>query len=270
MGNKDLKIIVFDLDETLGYFTELSIFISSLELEFNKKITGETFFKLVDLFPEFLRPGILTILEYLKDKKERNTKIKVMIYTNNQGPRTWVMQIKDYFDNKLNYKLFDQVIAAFKVRGKRIEMCRTTHDKTVNDLLRCTHLPRGTKICFLDDQHHEEMEGEDVLYINVKPYNYTLTFREMAERYYDNNSEDINKINKSKEQFVSDIVRHMNITHFKPEKKDEKEQEIDEIVGKKILLHLNDFFRWNSNNRTRKHLKNIKLFKKNNRKTRKN
>lgn len=267
MGNRDLKIIVFDLDETLGYFTELFIFILSLEAEFNKKIYGESFFKLLDMFPEFLRPGILTILDYLKVKKERNNKVKVMIYTNNQGPRDWVMQIKEYFDNKLNYKLFDQVIAAFKVRGKQIEMCRTTHDKTVNDLLRCTHLPRGTKICFLDDQYHEDMESENVFYINVKPYKYMMSFKEMAERYYDNIIKDLNHSNKSRDEFVSDIVRRMNQTSFNVYKKDENEQKIDEIVGKKILTHLNEFFRWNVNDRTRKHLKNLKKY---NRKTRKN
>ena len=129
MTTKDLKIVVFDLDETLGYFVELSIFILALEEILNKKISSEEFFNLLDLFPEFLRPKILTILDYLKSKKSKSNKIKVMIYTNNQGPRSWVTSIKDYFEDKLNYKLFDQIIAAFKVKGKRIEMCRTIAER---------------------------------------------------------------------------------------------------------------------------------------------
>ena len=63
MTTKDLKIVVFDLDETLGYFVELSIFILALEEILNKKISSEEFFNLLDLFPEFLRPKILTILD---------------------------------------------------------------------------------------------------------------------------------------------------------------------------------------------------------------
>jgi hypothetical protein len=264
MANKEFKIVVFDLDETLGYFSELFIFILALEEQLHKKISSETFFKLLDLFPEFLRPRILSILQYLKSKKERNSKIKVMIYTNNQGPRSWVIQIKEYFENKLNYKLFDQIIAAFKVKGRQIEMCRTTHDKTVNDFLRCTQLPRDTKICFLDDQVHEEMESENVFYINVKPYYYNLSFKEMAERYYDKYEQELlRKLNKTKEQFVSGIINDMNITHFKPMEKDPNEQKIDDIVGKKILTHLNEFFKWAVNDKTRKHLKH------NNKKTRK-
>ena len=237
MTTKDLKIVVFDLDETLGYFVELSIFILVLEEFLNKKISSEEIFKLLDLFPEFLRPKILTILDYLKSKKSKSNKIKVMIYTNNQGPRSWVTSIKDYFEDKLNYKLFDQIIAAFKVKGKRIEMCRTTHSKTVNDFLNCTQLPKETKICFLDDQYHEDMESENVYYINVKPYYHTLSFNEMAERYYDNNS-----INKPRAEFVNSIVELMDKKHFNVIVKDEKEQKIDEIVSKKIISHLYDLF----------------------------
>ena len=258
MTTKDLKIVVFDLDETLGYFVELSIFILVLEEFLNKKISSEEIFKLLDLFPEFLRPKILTILDYLKSKKSKSNKIKVMIYTNNQGPRCWVTSIKDYFENKLNYKLFDQIIAAFKVKGKRIEMCRTTHSKTVNDFLNCTQLPKETKICFLDDQYHEDMESENVYYINVKPYYHTLSFNEMAERYYDNNS-----INKPRAEFVNSIVELMDKKHFNVIAKDEKEQKIDEIVSKKIISHLYDFFKLNINNKTRKYSK------RNNKKTRK-
>lgn len=253
MTNHDFKIVVFDLDETLGCFVELFIFISALETELNKKLSNEDFYKLMDLFPEFLRPKILTILEYLKQKKEKNNKIRVMIYTNNQGPTSWVIQIKNYFENKLNYKLFDKVISAFKVKGKQVEMCRTTHNKTLTDFLRCTQMPKDTKICFLDDQYHEEMESENVYYINVKPYYYNMEFKEMAERYYDNN-----KVDKPREKFVSDIVNNMNFTNFRPIKKDEIEQKIDVIVGKKIISHLNVFFKLNVNNRTRKYSENNK------------
>ena len=260
MATPDFKIVVFDLDETLGCFVELFIFISAIEAELNKNLSSTEFYNLLDVFPVFVRPKIFTILKYLKEKKEKNNKIQVMIYTNNQGPRSWTIQIKDYFENKLNYKLFDKVICAFKVKGKQIEMCRTTHNKTITDFLRCTQMPKDTKICFLDDQYHEEMKSENVYYINVKPYYYNMEFKEMAERYYDN----IKLTTKSKGEFVSAIVNHMNSTNFKPIKKDEMEQKIDVIVGKKIISHLNNFFRLNVNDRTRKNSENNK------RKTRKN
>ena len=55
-------------------------------------------------------------------KLKKNGKInRVIIYTNNMAPRAWVLGVKTYFELKMNYKLFDRVISAYKVRGKQIE-----------------------------------------------------------------------------------------------------------------------------------------------------
>jgi hypothetical protein len=61
------KIVVFDLDETLGYFMELGMFWDSLTnyIKNNKlqiPIDQKLFNKILDLYPEFLRPNILGIL----------------------------------------------------------------------------------------------------------------------------------------------------------------------------------------------------------------
>ena len=42
--NKPYKVVVFDLDETLGYFTEISIFWDALESFYGKKLTNDSFF----------------------------------------------------------------------------------------------------------------------------------------------------------------------------------------------------------------------------------
>ena len=128
--NKPLKIVVFDLDETLGYFTEFGIFCDCLNKYFkNNEYSNTHFTELLDLYPEFIRPKIINTLKYLKSKKMENKCYKVMIYTNNQGDKQWAINIKKYFDNKVNYELFDKIIAAFKVRGKQVEIGRTSHDK---------------------------------------------------------------------------------------------------------------------------------------------
>ena len=94
------KIVVFDLDETLGYFTEFGIFCDCLNAYFKKNNYSDLHFNdLLDLYPNFLRPKILNILQYLKNKKKENKCYKVMIYTNNQGDKNWVNNIKKYFDN---------------------------------------------------------------------------------------------------------------------------------------------------------------------------
>ena len=179
------KVVVFDLDETLGHFAELGMFCDALE-HFNKtNISKQHFFEIIDLFSSCLRPNILDILGYLRQKKRRGECEKVMVYTNNQGPRQWTENISSYFDDKLHTKLFDNIVCAFKVRGKRVEMLRTTHEKTVKDLVNCTKIPEDTKICFLDDQYHPYMKHNNVYYINIKPYVYEYPFDEMGDLYYD-------------------------------------------------------------------------------------
>jgi len=236
------KIVVFDLDETLGYFTEFGIFCECLDNYFNSnEYSKKHFNELLNLFPEFLRPNIFSILEYLKLKKQKNKCYKVMIYTNNQGDKSWAISIKNYFDKELNYKLFDQVIAAFKVQGQHIEICRTTHDKTVDDLITCTKLPENIEICFVDDVYHPGMNDDNVYYINVKPYYYKLNIEYMILKYLESNlSKHIKE--KSDKHFINNIKTEFKKYNYLVNKKTKEEQSIDKIVSKRILQHLKDFF----------------------------
>ena len=66
-----MKVVVFDLDETLGYFSQFGQLWN--ELIPNKDID---FNELFDLYPEFLRPNILEILQFLNEKKKKKLVIK--------------------------------------------------------------------------------------------------------------------------------------------------------------------------------------------------
>ena len=70
------KIVVFDLDETLGYFTQLCLIWESIcccakDKNITIEMQQEIFNKLLDLFPEYIRPKIESILEYLKIKTNK-------------------------------------------------------------------------------------------------------------------------------------------------------------------------------------------------------
>ena len=58
------KIVVFDLDETLGCFVELGMFWDALEHIYEKNLTQDDFFKVMNTFPEFIRPNIFKILNF--------------------------------------------------------------------------------------------------------------------------------------------------------------------------------------------------------------
>ena len=198
--NKESKIVVFDLDETLGCFTEFGMFWNVIiryihikpQLKDKIKIDQNLFNNTLDLYPEFLRPNIINILTYLKKQKKKNHCSQIMIYTNNNGPPEWVNFIKGYFEHKLDdYKLFDQIIRAYKIGNEQVELCRTSHSKSHADLMRCTKISPLAQVCFLDDVFHPEMETEQVYYINVKPYSRELPIDDMIDRFMKN----IDKIN---------------------------------------------------------------------------
>ena len=262
------KIVVFDLDETLGYFTEFGIFWDAIsnyiihnDLYQNTIQINDLFNKTLDLYPEFLRPNILTILKYIcskqnkcnfdEDNKTKNTvknnRIicnRLMIYTNNQGPTKWTKYIIEYFRYKLGFNVFDQVISAFKINNKHVELCRTSHLKTHDDLIRCTKLPIDTQICFIDDNYHIEMTNKKIYYINVRPYIYSLSFSEMIIRFLNTNIFEMN--NNDKKKFHSYILNYMTNSNFLYFKKPNIDQHIDEIISTKILQHLHIFFRNNA------------------------
>jgi hypothetical protein len=260
-----MKIVVFDLDETLGYFTEFGIFWDCLIYYFKNKneetLTQSDFNDILDLFPEFLRPNIINILNYLKNKKQSLCCHKMMIYTNNSGPKEWAHHIIDYFSKKINYKLFDQLISAFKINGKVVEVCRTTHDKTYNDFIKCTKLPINAEICFLDDTFYPEMANDNIYYINVKPYYHDLKIEYMLDKF--SKSDIGKKIINNDDKFIKIMNEQIKLYKYDCINKETNEYEMDKIVGKQIVKHLQEFFNKTKKNKTirNKKVKNYKLNK---------
>lgn len=243
-----VKIVVFDLDETLGYFVEFGIFWEALNTYFKGTTNFHAldqieFNEILDLYPEFIRPNIFSIFKYLKHKIMSHDLAGVMIYTNNQGPKAWVNFIKNYFEKKINYFLFIHIIAAFKVNGRQLEMCRTTHDKTLGDFFRCTKLPENTQICFLDDTYYPSMNANNVYYIKVRPYTYDLPFETVVKRFI---ASDIGKRfltdEKKIKTFYNYAISYMLQFQFLYVAKTSEEYEIDKIVTKKTMVHLQTFF----------------------------
>jgi hypothetical protein len=249
-----MKIVVFDLDETLGYFTEFGIFWDSLasyvKNKNGNKLSQTDFDNILDLFPEFLRPNIINILAYLKEKKLSSCCHKMMIYTNNNGPKDWANHIIRYFENKINYKIVDQIIAAFKINGKKFEICRTSHNKTHNDFIQCTKLPETAEICFLDDTFYPDMANDNVYYINIKPYYYDLQIDYMIKKFKE--SDVGKKIVNNDDDFEILIMKHIKLYKYECIDKDLKEYEVDKILGKHIIKHLQEFFKPKRNKSVRK------------------
>lgn len=245
-----MRIAVFDMDETLGTFSDLSEFIYTLARILKlvhtnpDKVIQDNFNAIVDLYPEVLRPKIMDTMQFLVKMKRVHKCDHVMIYTNNTGPHEWTESIKNYFNYKSGISLFDRVIGAFKrPNGETVEVRRTSHDKTYNDLVRCTNLEGKIEVFFVDDRAHPGMHTSNVYVIEVKPYERRIDQSVFIKRF-----------------MSSPLYHSLGIATSQPatlklnrilEKKSqlslsaeytEDEREVDALVGETILEKVKWFF----------------------------
>ena len=61
--NKSL-VFVFDLDKTIGYFTQIAIFVEGIENYLKRKLNKKELYKIFDIFPEIFTSRILIMLFY--------------------------------------------------------------------------------------------------------------------------------------------------------------------------------------------------------------
>ena len=252
--------MVFDLDETLGHFSQIATFWNLTNNYLSYPIfDNKIFFKLLDSFQEFLRPNILKLLNNLKRKKQRGKCDYVIIFTNNTN-KQWVEIIKEYFHYRIKYPLFDKIIAGFRDYGNQVEICRTSHDKSHKDFINCSKLPSNTKICFLDDLEHQQMENPNVLYIHIKPYKQHAKFIKMADIFYKQNKAIFLKNNNTYEDYSKYIINSTKKYKLEYLEKSNTEKNIDYMLSDQIIKEINKFFKTRPKNFTIK--KKKKLFNK--------
>lgn len=233
---RPLVAVAFDLDETLGYFTQLGLLKDVIERYERKQMSQDDFNRLIDDNPEFIRPGILEILKFVVNERDKGRCDTIVIYTNNNGAREWTESIGEYFGYKLGKPVFDQYICAYKVNGRKVEPLRTTHDKTYADFLRCTRTPRGTRVCFFDDIIHPYMKHANVFYVNAKGYTNKLPVYISLQRRY-----------RANRALADEAIAHAINTYGEDaiggDVKPTTEQDVDVIIGKFMLQHTKDFFK---------------------------
>jgi hypothetical protein len=184
-SKKILNAIAFDLDETIGSFSDFYSIWSRLEPAMKTQLI---FNEIMDLYPEFMRVGILSILRFIQKKQELGQCLPIYIYTNNQCEDTsWIYQLIEYLESRVYLekvvKLFARPICAFKIKNKIIEPNRTTNEKTYVDFVRCSMLSTSHELCFIDDNYHRKMKHPRVYYIQPPPYVHPLSFKDVIDRF---------------------------------------------------------------------------------------
>lgn len=250
--------IVFDMDETLGFFQQINYLWHLFKGIYNN-INNNLFKEILNLYPEYIRPNLLEILNFLKLKKQQNKCSNIIIYTNNKTSKEWVTLIQNYFNEILKYDLFDKIICAFKINDKIIETNRTSYNKKFDDLIRCSYLDPKTNICFIDDKFYPEMIKNNLVYIKLKKkYIFELDKEVIFKR--------LNESNIIKNNLPNNTILIVKNNYNYINKFNNDSIEIHEIVSKKIMYYLNKFltnkktlkrkFKQNNNNSNTK-----KIFK---------
>lgn len=243
MGKKTKVAVVFDLDETIGHFWQIGNLWESIKYFKGNKFGERDFHKILDMFPHVFRPGIFEVFKYLKAQKIRDRNIKIVIYSNNQGPPAWANMIKRYIEKKINYKnLFDKVITAWKVNGVIYNKCRKTNEKTYSEIVRCAKLNKDTEIFFVDDAYHPRMYNKKIDYMHINRWIFGYNINYMVEKFL--KSDCCKKIGVSDKDFLMDrmppymrsntygYIKYPNVS--KPMQK-------DKIIGRQLLNNIKGF-----------------------------
>ena len=161
-AKKVVKLIVFDMDETIGAFTALSRDLTAVQPYLQNYALMK---HMIDTNPTYIRPHMLDILKQVYTAKMFHA-LTVVLYTSNPNTE-WVMMILHYINSVLHATnpLFDYVLDASQ---------RTTPDKCIEDLLERTNIRRKQtqelRVFFVDDQYHAGMITKEVVYFHITPY----------------------------------------------------------------------------------------------------
>jgi hypothetical protein len=245
---KSDKVFVFDLDETIGHFSEVYILFQCIEKMQNNGHTKwfeddeQCLRFLLDLFPEVFRYGIDVIFQYLY-KKKNTVNTSVYIYTNNSCiPITWTTYICKYIETYWKVdNLFTNIVRAFKINGKIVEKRRTTGEKSYIDFIHCVQLPYDTELCFLDNNEHKLMKHRHVYYLQPKPFYCDINRNEYISRFTEK-FESFTKLSNVQEEvrkFYSE--QKLDIQDYE---KTYAQHLIDIKVSKKLLHCIQKFYKY--------------------------
>jgi hypothetical protein len=188
------KLVVFDLDETIGDFYMFYYFWRFLIMQYEYSPESlktadfihqqTTINQILDLYPEFFRPGISVIFQYLIHKKRTGHLSIMWLYTNNTLSPQYPVLIKNYIHHFIRSDLIDNIVSAFSIKGRRVDLRRFEVEKEYADFINCLNYGEDLDICFVDNHLHEGMIHCQVFYIKLNTYRHGLSFAEIMKRLY--------------------------------------------------------------------------------------
>ena len=159
------KVIIFDLDETLGDFGDLSLRWASDVVE--KKSFAQFCSFMNDNIEVY--SDIVNVLPKIVESRRAGRIEQIVIYTNNCGHASWACAIAGHIGWLHGMRVFDAVVAGYKPELGPTQ-CRLGPAKTYQELCKCLGLHENIRMCFIDDQEHEGMRHANVSYVKIAPF----------------------------------------------------------------------------------------------------
>ena len=208
------KNIVFDFDETIGYFEQIIEMI-----KYTKKTSKEEVFHFLKLFPFVFRTNIFDIFYYIVRLKKEKKINSVILYSNNNND-VFIGYVLSFIHETLNYTLFDSTISLNQTHNK---------NKNITDLLNYSNgiLNKNSSIFFIDDKEYDDVKNSKncKYYIKCESYKYVYTYS-IIEYIFT-----MNHISN----YIDEKMQRPQI------KKNKISQSIYEIISKEIINKLRVF-----------------------------
>jgi hypothetical protein len=161
------KCIIFDLDETIGYFTQIYITILRFESLYSIKLDYKDYHNLFNEYENIFRPGIFILLAYLNALKKKYP-IKIILYTNTTMCDSFINDIIRYINKKIHSEenIFDNIITLSS-------SCRKYLTKQFTDLHKCiNYLTNGYVFLIIDNEKQIMLDKLYSKLIIVTSYRY--------------------------------------------------------------------------------------------------
>lgn len=259
------KLVVFDLDETIGDFYMFYNFWRFLQqqYEYSPQYSSDPGYilaqpamnQLLDLYPEFFRPGIFIIFQYLQHKKSSGALANLWLYTNNTLSPKFPIFIQQYIHYFIGYPLFDNIILTLSILNRRVDERRVHKEKEYADFIHCYGLFDNGDICFVDNDYHEGMVHRQIFYIKPSAYRHGLSFDILVERFMGTSMSPILFSHMDSSQVLFLLTRYMQTNQIQSNC-GTSHPNAEFQISRRLLSYIKQFFDNTTavSNRTRKRL----------------
>ena len=177
MTSRPKRIILFDMDETLGCFIDINIIAKILHKHIHIN-------EVLQIFESTcFRPYFFEMMDLIVKLKDLGELDKVVLYTNNTGGYSWPSKIVKYIHSKVGH-VFDEIIYGSYVNPPfNPDRRRKYVHKDIRDVRDILQTDKNTLFLFFDDNIYENMKDPYMTSIVLTPFRCKILFSDTMKAF---------------------------------------------------------------------------------------